>query len=513
MADHNVRKGFDAVSGRRSRTNELDSIRKKKRDNAFDKMSSSMSVDFHGVEESIDETMFDACMVPSTPEEFMFCANQLRTNDLMEQLKGAFSLRKAAAKNTTKIFQLIVDTGIVPTAVTFLDQTTSDRGKVEVAWVLTNLASNDEFTQLVITAGTIPVMMRTLTSPNFDVAIQAAWCLGNFANEGDVYRQDFIRSGVPASLAALFAHPKCVPKHTSTVAWAIGSIARLATSTTETVKLHHACHVVDQQLFAALTNLDHRAMDKQTLSAVHDILLTVGHLSSGDDEDIGAVLNAGFAKPVIQLLYGVNKLARRAISIIGNLTSGDNDAFVTHLIDVSVLPGLEHSLQSDYSGIQRESLWAISNIFAGTEEHMAAALAQGLLPIIIQCLRKSDADVKSEAALCLLNFTSNATQEAIDIAVQEYEFLETLAKVCQPTADTTLLVSVLDAAKNVFMLEASTLNNTYAVYFESAGGYDRLTALSHHAKLDVASRADELLKTYYDGDDDFDFEDDDEFHF
>jgi len=233
-----------------------------------------------------------------------------------------------------------------------------------------------------------------------------------------------------------------------------------------------------------------------------DACWAISYLSDGPNEKIGAVIESGVPRRLVELLmHQSTSVQTPALRSVGNIVTGD-DVQTQVMINAGALHALVHLLSSPKEGIRKEACWTISNVTAGNSEQIQAVIDAGIIPPLINLLNVSDFKTKKEACWAISNATSGGLQKPDQIRyLVEKGCIRPLCDLLSSMDNKIIQVS-LDALDNILKVgemdrQSSTAGqNDYAYLIEECGGMEKIHNAQQNANTEIYKKAYNIIESY-----------------
>jgi len=119
----------------------------------------------------------------------------------------------------------------------------------------------------------------------------------------------------------------------------------------------------------------------------------------------------------------------RAMIGFRKLTSLSEDAPIQAIIDSNLVPVFIHFLgRDDYTQMQFEAVWALTNITSGMQEHVKLVVDKGVIAILQKLLHTNDINLRNQVIWLIGNISGDDVKYR-DLFLKDKNLLNILVKV------------------------------------------------------------------------------------
>uniref|UniRef100_A0A2I3HC76 Importin subunit alpha n=1 Tax=Nomascus leucogenys TaxID=61853 RepID=A0A2I3HC76_NOMLE len=270
------------------------------------------------------------------------------------QLSAVQAVRKLLSSDRNPPIDDLIKSGILAILVHCLERDDNPCLQFEAARALTNIASGtSEQTQAVSNA--VPLFLRLLHSPHQNVCEQAVWALGNSIDDGPQCKDNVISLGVVKPLLSFIKHATFLRN----VTWVMVNLCRHKDppSPLETI----------QESLPALCVLIHHT----DVNILVDTVLILSYLTDAGNNQIQVVIDSGIV-PHLEV-----KVQTAALRAVGNIIKG-TDEQTQVVLNCDALLHFPALLTHPKEKINKEAVWFLSNITAGSQQQVQALIDANL---------------------------------------------------------------------------------------------------------------------------------------
>lgn len=414
--------------------------------------------------------------------------NAMKSTNEDDHLLAAQGFRKVLSLEHNPPIQELIDVGVLPFLIDWIQKFDFPQLQYESAWAITNIASGTHHhCQVIVEKGCVPLLIQMMNSTNEEVREQAVWALGNIGGDASHCRDIILQNqGLPLLIKCLQA----TTKHTmiKNASWAISNLCRGKPG---------PLYEMVKDSMPVLAEVVKNQHDGEILS---DSLWALSHLSEGSEEKVDALIATGVVPRVIQLLnHHLYNIQLPAIRVIGNIVTG-NETQTQLVLNLGGAEALSSLLTSSKKNTQKEAVWSISNMCAGSKEQLDRLISADVMPRLVACAYSSDKEIKKETVWALSNAAAGGRPDQVVKFVQSgiiqglcHLFDENDVKIVSVALEG--LNRILKCGKEHFMGAGDI--SEFANVVEECNGLGKLEKLQQHLNTQIYEKSRQMIENYF----------------
>lgn len=240
-----------------------------------------------------------------------------------------------------------------------------------------------------------------------------------------------------------------------------------------------------------------RSTDSEVL--IH-LLNVFASICDGRDLYIQGVINSGAVPRIVELLNDPNPdIQIPALKCVGNIVIG-SDAQTAFIINLGVVPSLLWLLDSP--NCRKAAAWTLSNIAAGTSDHIQLLSDCAVLPKVLELCRsrnnnQEEKHVQNEALWTISNVCNGGTPEQVWYFFQ-IGFIPVMVSFLDlKTTNVKMIAVALEGIENILRV-GKQINKLQVVIDEMkcSNALELLNDLRKHSNRTIFSRVERMFADY-----------------
>jgi len=352
------------------------------------------------------------------------------------------SLRERLSRGVNPPVQQVIDAGVVPRFIEFLQEDKRPNLQHDTAWALTNIVcGTNENTRFVVDCGAVPFLVELITSPNDEVREQVVWALANISADCPAFRDIVLKAG---ALTPILDELQRYMRDNirGTYAWALLNLCRGKPG--PNLEMAEKVFPVVAQLIYNEVELDYR------------------------DEEI--------------LYY-----ACQALGCIISVFAGSGDIF-QNMIKTNILPILDTFLFTYAKGA---AIAVFAGMMAGDNDQIQTVFDSNHIPKIISFMREEDIELRKNATKAITNaFSCGSNAQARYLIDQGC--IRTYCDLLSQENDHETMCIALEGLENIFKVVENETIERFLLLIE-ADGLMRLQGLSNLSSKEISEKVSNLV--------------------